>query len=165
MALSTLRMISSSFYLITFAVGALALPQASTPTTGSISTGVTQVWSPTDVSVPASVTYGGPYTLPNKPTECTASSIPFQTSLWVHSNQLSVEDDGSWISQDRTDWTFSTNTSGIVFGDPYFYAGGGCASGQPCPTVTNRTQPNAFKITTSSSGKASRYYLLMPKMF
>jgi len=148
-------------------VGALALPQASTPSTSTsvpasttgaaqIWTGGAQIWNPNDPSVPASVTYEGPYTLPNKPTECTASIIPFQTDLWVHGTQLSIADaegDGRWMSADRTNWTFSSNTSGIVFGDPYFSAGGGCGSGQPCPTVANRTEPNSFNLTTSANGK------------
>ena len=146
-----------SFYLIVFTATALALPQAPTPTgSGKViqPTGAPQVSSLSDPSVPASVTFEGPYTLPHKPTECTASSLPFQTSMWVHGNQLTVEDAGAgWTSKDPADWTFSTNTSGIVFGNPYFPAGGGCASGRSCPTIAKRTQPNSFTITTSSSGK------------
>lgn len=132
-------------------VGALALPQASAPidprSVRASTTGAVPIWNPTDASVPASVTYEGPYTLPNKPTECTASTMPFQTDLSVHGNQLSVEDaagDSQWTSAERTKWTFSTNTSGIVLGDPYFSAGGGCDRGQPCPTVANRTEPNSL---------------------
>ena len=126
-------------------------------------TGAAQIWNPNDPSVPASVTYEGPYTLPKIPTECTASIIPFQTDLWVHGAQLSIEDDASWMSADRTNWTFSSNTSGIVFADPYFSAGNGCHSGRPCPTVANRTEPNSFTLTTSINGKSSRDYQLVPK--
>ena len=153
-------MMISALSTIAFATGTLAFPQVPTlsyQTKRALPTGASQAPNPTAASAaPSSVTFEGPYTLPSKPTECTDSSIPFETSIWIHGNQLTVEDDGgsgSWITKDKSDWTFSTNTSDIVFGSPYFVAGGGCTSGQPCPTVANRTQSNSFSLTTSSSGK------------
>ena len=150
----------STLFTIASATGALAFPQVSSlsyPTKRALPTGASQAPNPTAApAAPSSVTFEGSYTLPSKPTECTDSSIPFETSIWIHGNQLTVEDDGgsgSWVTKDKSDWTFSTNTSDIVFGSPYFVAGGGCARGQPCPTVANRTQPNSFSLTTSSSGK------------
>ena len=63
----------------------------------------------------------GVLNLPTKPSECTSSANTYQTSAWVHAQDVVVFDalgpGLNWWGSSGT-WTFSTNTSNVVFGPP-----------------------------------------------
>jgi hypothetical protein len=103
--------------------------------------------------VPASAINPGLYSLTALPVECTASSAPYTTAFWVQSNQMNVEDDGGWWGSGApVEWTFSTNTSDIMFGDPAFPGANGQDGLQLNPNLTARTQANSFTISMSEAG-------------
>ena len=112
-----------------------------------------------DPHLPSSVTEVniGAFTLSPKPSACTASTIPFQTSVWVQSNQMEIEDDSQWWDATYpTNWTFWTDTPGVVFGQPSFPGSGSDEPGATntgSPNETTRMQKNSFTLMSTEQGK------------
>ena len=81
------------------------------------------------------------------PQACTASVAPFQTGIWVKSNQMNVEDDGGWWGNSQpVEWTFSTNTTNVVLSMPSFPGASGQDGNTVVPNVTARTSGDTFTI-------------------
>lgn len=111
-------------------------------------------------NVAASKIIGGRTTLAPVPDQCTDSFIPYQTMFWVNSSQMNLEDAISpswWAPISPSNWTFSTNTSGIWFSKPSWIVDGK----NPALDLKPRTAANSFTLTMDQSGKVHLYCRLV----
>ena len=103
-------------------------------------------------NVPASKIEDGRYTLSPAPDQCTQSFMPYQTTFWVSSSQMDIVDStdhGWWGPKTPTDWTFSTNTSGVWFSHPYWIQDGH----NPALNLKPRAVANSFTLTMDQTGE------------
>lgn len=65
------------------------------------------------------------------------------------------DEDGWFDSATPSNWTFWTDTPGIVFGNPSYPTASTGEPGQPVvtPNVTERTKSNSFTVFTEQVGE------------
>ena len=83
-----------------------------------------------------------------KPSRCTLSVFPYQTSFDVSSDQMNVEDDNEWWDIVGSNWTFTTDTKGVAFGNP---SHPGQNAGDPNDGANPRNSPPTWKRINASS--------------